>query len=108
MLSVLDSKTVAAADHGVLCRAGELSGELTVEGQPTDPEDCAVAATANQRRERVVTCHGIHFEGISAINAIPRLIVIYISKYESIYYTRCFVSQSTVYPVYVVQLAPMQ
>ena len=61
VLSVLDSKHVIPADHGVMRRAGELSGRLIEDGEPIDREDCIIAATAIQENEPVLTRNDSHF-----------------------------------------------
>jgi len=67
VLDVLDSKHVVAADRGIMRRAGELSGNLVVEGRRIDREDCVVAATALQEGEPVVTRNARHFERIPGV-----------------------------------------
>lgn len=67
VLGVLDSKHVVAADHGIMRRAGELSGDLIVEGRRIDREDCVVAATALREGEPVVTRNARHFERIPGL-----------------------------------------
>lgn len=70
VLSVLDSKTVVAADHGVMRRAGELSGELITKGQRVDREDCVVAATALQEGEPVLTRNTAHFKRVPGLETV--------------------------------------
>jgi tRNA(fMet)-specific endonuclease VapC len=70
VLSVLDSKAVVPADHGVMRRAGELSGELITDGQQIDREDCIVAATGLQEGEPVLTRNTAHFERIPGLEVV--------------------------------------
>jgi predicted nucleic acid-binding protein len=68
VLGVLDSKTVVPADHGVMQRAGRLSGQLWADGRPIDREDCIVAATALQEDEPVVTRNADHFRRVQGLD----------------------------------------
>lgn len=68
VVSVLDSKHVVPADHGIMRRAGTLSGDLFGEGRPIDREDCIVAATALQEGEPVVTRNEAHFRRVEGID----------------------------------------
>lgn len=70
VLSVLDSKTAVPADHGVMRRAGDLSGDLINDGRRIDREDCVVAATALQEGEPVVTRNTDHFDRIPGLEVI--------------------------------------
>lgn len=67
VLEVLDSKVVVPADHEVMRRAGTLSGRLVSRGERIDREDCAIAATAVQEDEPVLT-RADHFERISDLD----------------------------------------
>ena len=67
VLSVLDSKQVVAADHGIMRAAGQLSGRLFAAGTPIDREDCIVAATALREGEPVVTRNTAHFRRIDGL-----------------------------------------
>lgn len=64
VLNVLDSKHVIAADHDILKRAGELSGQLIADGERIDREDCIIAATAKRENEPVLTRNESHFDRI--------------------------------------------
>ncbi|QZX98338.1 type II toxin-antitoxin system VapC family toxin [Halobaculum rubrum] len=64
VLRVLDSKHAIPADHGVMKRAGELSGTLIANGDRIDREDCIIAATAIRENEPVLTRNVSHFERI--------------------------------------------
>jgi predicted nucleic acid-binding protein len=68
VLRVLDSKHVIAADHGVMKRAGELSGRLIDDGNRIDREDCVIAATAIREHEPVLTRNESHFDRIPALD----------------------------------------
>lgn len=68
VLGVLDSKTVVPADHGIMKRAGELSGRLVDAGERIDREDCVVAATAIGENEPVLTRNVSHFERIEGLD----------------------------------------
>lgn len=68
VVSVLDSKQVVPADHGIMRRAGTISGDLFDAGTPIDREDCIVAATAMQEGEPVVTRNEAHFRRIEGID----------------------------------------
>lgn len=68
VLSVLDSKHVIPADHGVMRRAGELSGRLIEDREPIDREDCIIAATAIQENEPVLTRNDSHFGRIPTLD----------------------------------------
>lgn len=68
VLSVLDSKPIVTADHDIMKRAGELSGQLITDGQRIDREDCIIAATALHEDEPVVTANSEHFERISELD----------------------------------------
>ena len=67
VLSVLNSKHVVAADHGLMRRAGTISGDLFAAGTPIDREDCVVGATALREGEPVVTRNVEHFERIDGV-----------------------------------------
>lgn len=67
VLSVLDSKPVVTADHDIMKRAGELSGQLITDGQRIDREDCIIAATALHENEALVTANSEHFERIPGL-----------------------------------------
>lgn len=67
VLSVLDSKQVLPADHGVMRRAGTLSGDLFVAGTSIDREDCVVAATALGLGEPVITRNADHFRRVDGL-----------------------------------------
>lgn len=69
VLSVLDSKPTVVANHQIMKRAGEISGQLITDGQQIDREDCIIAATALNEDEPVVTRNESHF------NRIPDLAV---------------------------------
>lgn len=64
ILDVLESKFVVDADHGVMRKAGKLSGELIARGEQIEREDCIVAATALLSDEAVVTRNTAHFERV--------------------------------------------
>jgi len=68
VLRVLDSKHVIPADHPVMKRAGELSGDLVAAGERIDREDCVVAATAIGENEPVLTRNESHFDRIPALD----------------------------------------
>jgi len=68
VLDVLDSKAVLPANHGVMRRAGRLSGELYVAGEPIDREDCVIAATAIDEGDPVVTRNTNHFDRIPGLD----------------------------------------
>jgi len=68
VLDVLDSKTVVPADHGVMRRAGRISGELYATGEPIDREDCVIAATALRKDEPVLTRNVAHFDRIDGLD----------------------------------------
>lgn len=69
VLSVLDSKPVIPAGHGVMRRAGNLSGDLLNDGRRMNREDCVVAATALQEGEPVVTRDTDHFDRILGLKS---------------------------------------
>lgn len=64
ILSVLDSKQVVTADHTIMKRAGELSGQLIADGQQIEREDCIIAATALSEDEPLVTANTEHFDRV--------------------------------------------
>ncbi|RRJ28335.1 PIN domain-containing protein [Halocatena pleomorpha] len=64
VLSVLDSKPIVTADHDIMKRAGELSGQLITDGQRIDREDCVIAATALSEDEPLVTANTAHFDRV--------------------------------------------
>jgi tRNA(fMet)-specific endonuclease VapC len=64
VLGVLDSKHVIPADHGIMKRAGELSGRLIENGDRIDREDCLIAATAIRENEPILTRNESHFERV--------------------------------------------
>lgn len=68
VLSVLDSKPVVTADHDIMKRAGELSGQLITDGQRIDREDCIIAATALHEDELLVTANSKYFERIPELD----------------------------------------
>lgn len=68
VLSVLDSKHVVSADHGIMRRAGKISGDLFAAGTPIDREDCIIAATALAEGDSVVTGNISHFERVEGID----------------------------------------
>jgi len=70
VLGVLDSKTILAADAGIMRRAGRLSGELIANGEQIDREDCIIAATALSEGEAVVTRNEGHFERIPRLDVV--------------------------------------
>lgn len=70
VLGVLDSKTILAADAGIMRRAGRLSGELITNGEQIDREDCIIAATALSEGEAVVTRNEAHFERIPQLDIV--------------------------------------
>jgi predicted nucleic acid-binding protein len=70
VLGVLDSKTILAADAGIMRRAGRLSGELITNGEQIDREDCIIAATALSEGEAVVTRNEGHFERIPQLDVV--------------------------------------
>lgn len=65
---MLDSKPVVPADHGVMRRAGRVSGELYATGEPIDREDWVIAATALHEDEPVPTRSVDHFERIDGLD----------------------------------------
>lgn len=67
VLSVLESKRVVPADHGIMRRAGTISGDLVAAGTPIDREDCIVAATALRTGEPVLTRNAAHFERVDGV-----------------------------------------
>lgn len=68
ILDVLESKHVVAADHSVMRKAGQLSGDLITDGQRIEREDCIIAATALLSDEPVITRNTRHFERIPELN----------------------------------------
>jgi len=70
VLDVLDSKAVLPADHTVMRRAGQISGDLHVDGTPIDREDCIVGATAILEDEPVLTRNERHFERIPDVEVV--------------------------------------
>ena len=68
VLGILDTKHVVPADQEIMTRAGELSGDLFVAGEPIDREDCVVAATAIRENEPVLTRNADHFDRISDLD----------------------------------------
>jgi len=68
VLDVLDSKHVIPADHGIMRRAGELSGQLIDDGHRIDREDCIIAATAIQENDAVLTRNVAHFDRIANLD----------------------------------------
>lgn len=69
-LSALDSETILPVDHGVMRHAGEPSGELIIDGQRIDRENCIVAATALQEEEPVLTRNTAHFERVPGLKIV--------------------------------------
>lgn len=70
VLDVLDSKSVIAADQGIMRRAGELSARLFADGEPADREDCVVGATALREDEPVLTGNRRHFERFPGLDVV--------------------------------------
>ena len=70
VLSVLDSKTILAADGNIMRQAGQISGELITNGERIDREDCIIAATALKEGEAVVTRNEDHFERIPHLDVV--------------------------------------
>lgn len=70
VLSVLDSKTILAADGNIMRQAGQISGELITSGERIDREDCIIAATALKESEAVVTRNEDHFERIPHLDVV--------------------------------------
>ena len=70
VLSVLDSKTILAADGNIMRQAGQISGELITDGERIDREDCIIAATALREGEAVVTRNEGHFERIPHLDVV--------------------------------------
>ena len=68
VLDVLDTKPVVAADAAIMRLAGQLRGELVLDGRVIDREDCIIAATAMDLGEPVVTGNAEHFERISGLD----------------------------------------
>lgn len=64
ILNVLESKSVVDADRTVMRKAGSISGNLILQGERIDREDCVIAATALLNDETVVTRNTDHFERI--------------------------------------------
>ena len=70
VLSVLDSKTILAADGNIMRQAGQISGELITNDERIDREDCIIAATALKGGEAVVTRNEDHFERIPHLDVV--------------------------------------
>lgn len=70
VLDVLASKAIVPADGEIMRRAGEISGDLHVDGSPIDREDCIVGATALSEDEPVVTGDVAHFERIANLDVV--------------------------------------
>jgi len=70
VLDVVDSKAVVPADYTVMRRAGELSGDLYVDGAPIEREDCIVGATAILEDEPLITRNVSHFERIPDVDVV--------------------------------------
>lgn len=70
VLSVLDSKTILAADANIMRQAGQISGELITNGERIDRKDCVIAATALQEGEAVLTRNEGHFERIPHLEVV--------------------------------------
>jgi predicted nucleic acid-binding protein len=64
ILNVLESKSSVDADRTVMRKAGSISGNLILQGERIDREDCVIAATALLNDETVVTRNTDHFERI--------------------------------------------
>lgn len=70
VLDVLDSKTTIAADHGLMRRAGEISGRRWHDGNPIDREDCLIAATALRENEQILTRNAAHFDRVPGVDVV--------------------------------------
>lgn len=68
VLEVLDSKHIHDADHDIMQRAGELSGEHVAARRQIDREDCIIAAKALREDDPVLTRNVSHFERIEGLS----------------------------------------
>ncbi len=65
-------KGVATYDvtRDIAARAGRMDGELTVRGEPIDPADVIVGATALHRNEPLVTRNTRHFARLKGVRLV--------------------------------------